>query len=231
MAGLGDILDAIAQMSLDVVEALGYPGIFILMVMESMVFPVPSEAVMPPAGWLASEGRMSFWLALLAGTLGTIVGSLLSYWMGWYGLRPLLEKYGKYIHVTPRHLDITHRFFERGGATTMVFLSRFVPVVRHLISIPAGSARMPMGHFLLATTVGGGLWNLALLYAGFKLGENWEAVEIFVEESKLLILGGAALLAIGIAFAFYVRRRRQLRDARRRATEASVAREQDRPQG
>lgn len=219
MVSLHAILDAIAQLSLDVVEALGYPGIFVLMAMESMIFPVPSEAVMPPAGWLASEGRMSFWVALVVATLGTIVGSVLSYWMGWYGLHPLLEKYGKYVHVTPRHLDITHRFFERSGATTMVFLSRFVPVVRHLISIPAGSARMPMSHFLLATAVGGGLWNLALLYAGYKLGQNWQAVGIFVDEWKLTILGVAAAVALGIAFGYYLRRRRQLRDERRRAAE------------
>lgn len=212
MVGLHAILDAIADISLDVVEAIGLPGVFLLMVMESMVFPVPSEAVMPPAGWLAYEGRMSFWGAFVAGTLGTIVGSLLSYWMGLRGVRPLLEKYGRYIHVTPRHLELTYRFFDRRGAAFAIFLSRFVPVVRHLISIPAGSARMPLVPFLVATTLGGGAWNLILLYAGFKLGEEWESVTHAIETWKFPILGGAVLL-VGAVVGYYWLRRRRARKA------------------
>lgn len=196
---LGGILDALARFCLDVVESLGYPGVFFLMVLESMVFPVPSEAVLPPAGWLAFEGRMSLWIALVAATLGTIVGSLLSYAMGWYGVRPILERWGKYVFVTPHHLDLAHAFFEKRGAGWAIFLSRFVPVVRHLISVPAGSARMPLGTFLVATTLGGASWNLILLYGGYKLGENWHAVTAFIEGSKWYTLGGVvvALLAVG----------------------------------
>lgn len=208
MASLHALLDLAAQWCLQVVETMGYPGVFVLMVMESMVFPVPSEAVLPPAGWLAFEGRMSFWLALLAATLGTIVGSLLSYAMGLYGVRPFLERYGRYVLVTPHHLDMAHKFFDRRGAAFAVFLSRFVPVVRHLISIPAGSARMPLVPFLVATTLGGGLWNLILLYAGFKLGENWAQVTATVEEYKLLFLGLAALLVLGVAGYYWLRRRK-----------------------
>lgn len=167
MVSLHGLIDLVASYSLQVVETLGYPGVFLLMVMESMVFPVPSEAVLPPAGWLAYEGSMDFWVALAVATLGTLVGSLLSYAMGLYGVRPFLERYGKYVLVSPRHLDLTHKFFDRRGAAFAVFLSRFVPVVRHLISIPAGSARMPLVPFVVATVLGGGLWNLILLYAGF----------------------------------------------------------------
>lgn len=214
MAGLHDILDAIVDISIAVVDAIGLPGVFLLMVMESMVFPVPSEAVMPPAGWAAYDGRMSFWGAFVAGTAGTIVGSLLSYWMGLRGVRPFLEKYGKYVHVTPRHLDVTYRFFDRRGAAYAIFLSRFVPVVRHLISIPAGSARMPLVPFLVATTLGGGLWNLILLYAGYKLGENYEDVIVFVEHAKIPILVGtllAILLGVG-AYVLWTRRRARKTD-------------------
>lgn len=208
MVELHAILTAVAAFCLDVVQALGYPGVFLLMVLESMVFPVPSEAVLPPAGWLAFEGRMSFGGALLAATAGTLVGSLLSYMMGLYGVRPLLERWGKYIFVTPHHLDMSHRFFEKRGAGLAIFISRFVPVVRHLISIPAGSARMPLIPFMVATVAGGALWNLILLYAGFKLGENWEAVTHTVEEYKLPVLG-FALLAMGATAAYlYVKRRK-----------------------
>ena len=208
MVSLHGLIDFVADLSLRVVETLGYPGIFVLMVMESMVFPVPSEAVMPPAGWLAYEGRMSFWLAFLAATLGTVVGSLLSYGMGLYGVRPFLEKYGRYVLVSPHHLDLTHRFFDRRGAAFAVFLSRFVPVVRHLISIPAGSARMPLVPFLVATTAGGALWNLILLYAGFKLGENWEQVTATVESYKVPILALALLAVAATAGWYWVKRRK-----------------------
>lgn len=208
VALLAGILDGIAQVSLDIVETLGYPGVFVLMVLESMVFPVPSEAVLPPAGWLAWQGRMDLWIALLVATLGTIVGSLLSYAMGWYGVRPILERWGKYIFVTPHHLDLTHAFFEKRGAGLAIFLSRFIPVVRHLISIPAGSARMPLPTFLLATTAGGACWNLILLYAGFKLGENWHRVTELVEGSKGYALAAAIVLVATVATYAWVRKRR-----------------------
>lgn len=208
MVSLHGLLDIVAAYSLEVVETLGYPGIFVLMVMESMVFPVPSEAVMPPAGWLAYEGRMNFWLAFVAATLGTVVGSLLSYGMGYYGVRPFLEKYGKYVLVSPHHLDVTHKFFDRRGAAFAVFLSRFVPVVRHLISIPAGSARMPLVPFLVATVLGGGLWNLILLYAGYVLGENWEQVTHAVEAYKVPLLALVLLSLAGVAGWYWMRRRK-----------------------
>ena len=205
MAG---IFDAILQFCLNVIETLGYGGVFVLMVLESMVAPVPSEGVLPFAGFLASQGRMEFWAAFAAATLGTLVGSLLSYAMGWYGVRPLLERYGKYVPVTPHHLDMTHAFFEKRSAALAVFASRFVPVVRHLISIPAGSARMPLAPFMLATVAGGGAWNLILLYVGFLLGEHWEDVTHGVERWKWVILGAAAVLAL---VAVWVWRRRRTR--------------------
>lgn len=206
---LGALLDLVARYCLEVVESLGYAGVFFLMVLESMVFPVPSEAVLPPAGWLAWEGRMDLWIALVVATLGTIVGSLLSYAMGAYGVRPVLERYGRYVLVSPHHLDAAHRFFERRGAGWAIFVSRFVPVVRHLISIPAGSARMPLGTFVLATALGGALWNLVLLVAGYKLGENWHAVTEWVEAAKVPILVGAVLLALGVAVWFVMRKRKE----------------------
>ncbi|HUR69562.1 MAG TPA: DedA family protein [Candidatus Thermoplasmatota archaeon] len=205
---LAGILDTLAQLSLDTVERLHYPGIFLLMTMESMVLPVPSEAVLPPAGWLAYEGKMNLWIALLAATLGTLVGSLLSYAMGYYGLRPLLERYGKYALVKPHHLDLTHTFFERRGGALAIFLARFVPIVRHLISIPAGSARMPIVPFLAATLAGGAAWNLILLAAGYKLGENWHSVTEYVEGTKWTVLALTIVLVAGAAVGWWLKKRR-----------------------
>lgn len=206
---LSELLHAIAMLCLQVVETLGVPGVFLLMVLESMVFPVPSEAVLPPAGWLAYEGRMGFMAAFLAATLGTLVGSLLSYAMGAYGLRPILERWGKYVLVKPKHLDMTHAFFERRSAAVAVFVARFVPVVRHLISIPAGSARMPLVPFCVATVVGGAAWNLILLYAGYVLGANWPAVTAFIEAAKVPILLATLVLLAGIAGGLWIRSQRR----------------------
>jgi membrane protein DedA with SNARE-associated domain len=202
------ILQALGTFSLDTIQALGYTGLFLLMVAESMILPVPSEAVLPFAGFLASDGRMSLALAFAVSLAGTLVGSLLSYGMGAYGVRPLLERYGKYVLVTPHHIETTHAFFERKGGSLTVFLARFVPVVRHLISIPAGSARMPLGRFLLATALGGGLWDAFLLYVGYLLGKNWETVTALVDQWKWAILGAAVIAAAIAAWIAWQRRKR-----------------------
>jgi membrane protein DedA with SNARE-associated domain len=208
-------LDWLAQVSLSIVSTLGYPGVFILMVFESMVLPVPSEAVLPPAGWLSSPGCdaaihtcMDLGGAFLVATLGTLVGSLLSYAMGSYGVRPLLERWGKYVFITPHHIEITHAFFEKRGGGVSIFVSRFIPVVRHLISIPAGSARMPLPTFIAATLAGGAAWNFILLYGGYKLGENWHAVTDTIESTKWTVLAGALVLVAGIAVGWWLKKRR-----------------------
>jgi membrane protein DedA with SNARE-associated domain len=201
------LLAALGAFSLSIIETLGYAGVFLLMVGESMILPVPSEAVLPFAGFLAARGTFHFGFALAAATAGTLVGSVLSYYLGYAGVRPALERWGRYVLVTPHHLDVAHSFFERRGAAVAVFLSRFVPVVRHLISIPAGSARMPMTPFVIATVLGGGLWNLTLLYAGYALGEHWETVTTVVDEWRWVLLGAAAVAILVVAVAL-VRRRR-----------------------
>src|SRR3989344_2465633 len=125
----------------------GYFGVFVLMALESMIAPVPSEVVMPFAGYLALQGQFNFWLVLLASSLGSIFGSFLSYYIGFYGGRPLVLKFGRYLLVEEEHLEWTEKWFRKQGDKT-IFISRFVPVVRHLISIPAGIAKMPMRRFL-----------------------------------------------------------------------------------
>jgi len=155
---------------------LGYPGILLLMAVESSVFPLPSELVMPPAGYLAVHGRMNPWVAILAGGAGSVLGALVNYAMAaWLG-RPLLHRYGKYFLIREKSLIRTETFFARHGEIS-TFVGRFIPVIRHLISLPAGIARMRLGPFCLYTFVGSTLWCAILTWIGWYLGHRLGPVE------------------------------------------------------
>ncbi len=180
----------------------GYLGIFALMAMESSIIPVPSEVVMAPAAFWAAQGRMSFLGVVLAGTAGSYVGSLLSYWVAYWIGHPFLEKYGKYILISPKKLHTAERWIRQYG-TLGVFIARFLPVIRHLISIPAGIFQMPVWRFSLATTLGAGIWCWILAWFGQRvLGENPELLNspetmVFVVQSKMgWFVGAAVCLAI-----------------------------------
>ena len=157
------------------IGATGYISIFILMAMESSALPIPGEVIMPFAGFLIVQGKFTWTAVILVSTAGSITGSYISYLIGQYGGEPFFERYGKYLLVKKQHLDLTHRFFNHYGSIT-IFFSRFIPVVRHLISIPAGMSRMKMPKFLLFTILGAGLWNTFLTYMGFVLKENWNEI-------------------------------------------------------
>lgn len=147
------------------VEAWGYTGVFILMAMESSIIPIPSELVMPPAAFWAAQGKMSFWGVVLAGTLGGYAGSAVNYWLSrWLGL-PIIRKYGRYVLVSQEKIALGHAWVSRFGFVG-IFLARLLPVIRHLISIPAGVLTMPFGRFSLATITGAGLWCLILSWFG-----------------------------------------------------------------
>ena len=150
-----------------IIHKIGYFGIFILMVLESMIAPVPSEAVMPFAGFLVYSGKFNLFLTILASSIGSIIGSLLSYYIGFYGGRPFVMKLGRYLFLEEAQLDFTINFFKKYGAIT-IFISRFIPVVRHLISIPAGVGRMGIKKFVFYTLAGATLWNSFLIYVGMK---------------------------------------------------------------
>jgi membrane protein DedA with SNARE-associated domain len=169
------IFEQISDWCTHVIQVTYYPGVFFLMVLESMVVPIPSEAVMPFAGFLIFMKEMTWFGVVLTSTLGSMTGSLISYWIGMYGGRPLVLKIGKYLLLNVHHLDATERYFNKFGPIT-VFICRFVPVVRHFISIPAGLGKMPMIKFLPMTLIGALLWNTLLTWAGYKLKENWEAL-------------------------------------------------------
>ena len=199
MGLLGDLLARVAAFAVSVLAHTGYLGLFLLMVGESMVLPIPSEAVMPFAGYLVAQGTMSWAGALLAATAGSLAGSWIGYQMGKRGLLPLVVRYGKYVFVQPHHVERAQAFFGRRGAVA-VFLCRFIPGVRHVSSIPAGSARMPMAPFLVATGLGAGVWNFVLLYVGYKVGQNADAIARY---KHLLDLLGAALLVLLAAYVAY----------------------------
>src|SRR5499425_419728 len=156
-----------------VIAVTGHVGITLLMAVESACIPLPSELIMPFAGYLVYEGSMNlFWVAT-AGAIGCNLGSLIAYEIGRYGGRPLVERYGRWILMGRRELDWADRFFERWGQAA-VFAGRLLPVIRTFIALPAGIARMPRARFHIYTFLGSWPWCLMLAYAGLKLGERWE---------------------------------------------------------
>ena len=185
----------------------GYFGVFVLMALESMIAPVPSEVVMPFAGYLVLQGQFNFWLVLLASSLGSIFGSFLSYYIGFYGGRPLVLKFGRYLLVEEEHLEWTEKWFRKQGDKT-IFISRFVPVVRHLISIPAGMAEMPMHKFLIYTFIGASIWNFILLYAGLRLGAHWNKIHQFSKELDIVFVAAVALFLAYFIWKHHKRRRK-----------------------
>lgn len=206
MGLIGDALQRLAEFAVHVLQATGYAGLLLLMAGESMVLPIPSEAVMPFAGYLVSQGEMTWGGAIVASSLGSLVGSYASYLMGRHGLLPLVQRYGKYVFVQPHHLEKASDFFGRRGVVA-VFLCRFIPGVRHVSSIPAGSARMPLGPFLVASVLGATLWNSILLAIGFKVGQNADAIARY---KHLLDLAGIALVVLLVGYVWYeVRKARQ----------------------
>jgi len=182
----------------DSVLALGYPGIVLLMAIESSVLPLPSELVMPPAGYLASKGQMHAGLAVAAGTLGSVLGALLNYLLAVVVGEPVLRRYGKFVLVSERSLDRTEAFFRRHGEIS-TFIGRLLPVIRHLISIPAGMSRMGLGRFVAFTALGAGLWCGILTYLGWLIGRHGgdvaRAIGPYVHRTLVFyVLPGAVVL-------------------------------------
>jgi membrane protein DedA with SNARE-associated domain len=194
------ITESLVAFGTQVIGAVGYLGVFLLMVAESMVLPVPSEAVMPFAGFLAAEGSLDPLGVTAAALLGSIVGSLTGYAMGRYGGRPFLQRYGKWFLLDQEDLEASDRFFQKRGAVA-VFICRFIPVIRHLVSIPAGLSRMAIVPFILVTTLGAGLWNTVLLASGYVLRRNWHVI---AEHSHVVDIVVVAVLA-ALVVAYVVR--------------------------
>jgi len=170
-----------------VVAATGYAGIALLMGIESACVPLPSELIMPFAGFLVYQGNFSLLWVATAGAIGCNLGSLVAYEIGYYGGRPLVERYGRWILLSRRELDLADRFFLRWGYLA-VFIARLLPVIRTFIALPAGIARMPRGRFHLYTFLGSWPWCLALAWLGMKLGENWRELGKYFHRMDIAIL-------------------------------------------
>jgi len=199
-------IDWILKVCLD----LGYPGIIALMTMESSILPVPSELVMTPAGYWAAKGEMNFAVALLCGILGSVIGALANYYGAQLIGRPLIQRYGRYILLSEKNLERSERFFAQHGEISTL-IGRLFPVIRHLISIPAGLHKMPLPKFILYTAVGAGVWCAILTYIGYFLGQH-EASLRSEEIHRYVTWAMVALIPLSLAtIGFYLWRRRRKR--------------------
>ena len=208
-----DALDAIVLPFLEsLYERLGYIGVVIAMTIESCAIPLPSELILPFAGWSVSRGLIepltsspwSYWGAVFAGVLGNTLGSLASYAIGAYGGRPLVERYGKYVLISAHDLELAERWFARFGEVT-VFFSRMLPIVRTFISVPAGIARMPLWRFTLFSVLGAVPWVMLFVWGGMQLGDHWLELKQSLKGLDYLV-AAAIVAAVGIFVWRHVRR-------------------------
>ena len=177
------------------IDIWGYTAIIVGMAMESACLPVPSELIFGFAGYLVFLGRMDFTTAVVTGVFGGLVGSVFSYLVGYYGGRPFVEKYGRYVFLSRQHVASAQEWFDRYGIKA-AFFARLLPVVRTFISLPAGFTKVPFIKFVLYTILGSIPWTLALIYAGMLLGENWQEIEAMGRNATLLVVIGLAFMGI-----------------------------------
>jgi len=193
------IIATLTALIIATISSMGYLGIVLLMAIESACIPLPSEIIMPFAGYLVFTGRFELWLVATAGALGCNLGSTIAYAVGYFGGRKLVETWGRYLLISRRDLDLVDRFFLRFGGIT-VFVCRLLPVVRTFIALPAGIARMPQAKFQIYTFLGSWPWCFALAYIGAKLGERWDSdpeLRSLMHRFDGVIV---ALLVIGVAW-------------------------------
>lgn len=193
------IIENLSNFAIYLINTLGYWGVFIGMTLESACIPLPSEIIMPFSGYVVWQGTTNMTLIgiTIVGALGNLFGSLIAYYVGWKGGRPLLEKYGKYIFITHNKLELADRWFERYGYEA-VFISRFLPAIRTFISLPAGIAHMDLKKFVIYTFIGCLPWSFALGYIGVQLGPHWELIRSYFHILDIIV-------AIGIiAFIVYL---------------------------
>lgn len=189
------MLHTLIQAIVSTVSAWGYPGIFLMMALESSFFPFPSEVVMIPAGYLAYKGEMNLVLAILAGISGSLVGALFNYWLALKLGRPFLLRYGKYVLFKEHSLQRMEDFFARHGHIS-TFTGRLIPAVRQYISLPAGLARMNLAAFSFYTSLGAGIWVTILALLGYSLGHNEEAIRENLHLITLVTLGAVAVIIL-----------------------------------
>jgi len=194
------IVALLAAWIMGIISSMGYSGIILLMAIESACIPLPSEIIMPFAGFLVFKGDMLLWLVALAGAIGCVLGSIPAYYLGMLGGRPLVEKYGKWVLISAKDLNWADQAFAKHG-DIIVFIGRLLPAVRTFIAFPAGVARMPMGKFISFTFVGSFIWCYLLTFAGFMMGEHWESLKVYFHQFHYIIAGAGLIFVI-----WYIRR-------------------------
>ncbi|HWQ40490.1 MAG TPA: DedA family protein [Desulfosporosinus sp.] len=199
------ILTYLGQFVIHLISSLGYAGVFFAMAIESACIPLPSEIILPFTGYMVFSGHFGFWQAVIASTLGNLFGALVAYYVGVWGGRPFLKRYGRYFFINERELAWTERLFERHGEVT-VFVGRILPVVRTFISLPAGVARMNPLKMATYTVIGAFLWCTLLIFVGQKLGENWDSLKPYFHRADVVV-GGAIVLVL--IYVLWKRRRRR----------------------
>ncbi|AOU99619.1 alkaline phosphatase [Acidihalobacter yilgarnensis] len=196
---LEKIIGLLAAFVIATISHLGYAGIVLLMAIESACIPLPSEIILPFSGYLVFRGEMNLWLVALAGAFGCVLGSLVAYYVGRFGGRQLVERYGRYVLISQRDLALADHWFARHGDIT-IFVGRLLPVVRTFIALPAGIAGMEIKRFVLYTFAGSFLWSLGLVEIGVKLGENWDTLGPYFHRFDVVIV---AVLALGAGLYVY----------------------------
>ncbi|MBI3260878.1 DedA family protein [Candidatus Berkelbacteria bacterium] len=197
------LLTIISGWIIALIGMTGYAGVVLLMAIESAGIPAPSEVIMPFSGYLVGQGNLNLYLAAAAGTFGNLIGSLIAYAIGYWGGRPLIERYGRYILLRHHELDLADRFFAKYGKLT-VFVGRLLPIVRTYISFPAGIAKMDIKQFSLYTVLGAFPWSLGLAYIGLRLGAHWETIKHYTRGLDVVVV-----IAIGLVVAWWVWRKRR----------------------
>jgi membrane protein DedA with SNARE-associated domain len=205
------LLTWLSALIISVIAGLGYGGVVLLMAVESACIPLPSEVIMPFAGYLVSTGRFGLQAVAIAGAVGCLLGSYVAYFVGATGGRQAFESYGRYVLISSHELEVADRFFERWGSPT-VFAARLLPVVRTFIAFPAGVSRMGLWRFSIYTLLGSYPWCLGLAYAGMKLGQHWRDLAPYFHRFDNLI---GVLLALAIAIFVYARLRGRKREPAR----------------
>ncbi|ATU05104.1 hypothetical protein BKN14_01450 [Candidatus Gracilibacteria bacterium HOT-871] len=202
---LTDIINYVVEIA----ETLGYTGIFFMMVLESSFFPFPSEVAMIPAGYLASIGKMDFTIAFIVGTLGCIVGASINYVIGYFlggkVIKKLIKKYGKYFFISVESYEKTDQYFKTHGSIT-TFVGRLIPVIRQLISIPAGIFKMNLLKFFFFTGVGAGIWNFVLMIIGFIAGKNQDLIDKYSQQA---LIGVILFVLFVVIFYYYLNKKRK----------------------
>jgi len=202
------MLQSFATFVQRIVVDMGYPGLFVLIALESTLVPIPSELVMPFAGYLAYKGEFSLPIVIGINTVAALFGSGVCYWIGAVGGKPLLVKYGKWFLIRRHDIEKTEKFFAEHGKAT-ILIARFVPVIRHIISLPAGLARMRLVPFFVQTFIGSTVWGTFLILLGYVLGSRWDSVANKIKKFDLVIGVLIVVAVVGLAVRFYVRRRRE----------------------